>query len=112
MGIANTLSAAINVYLLIFGLKKKLSKLDFADLRGALLKMLAAGVLAGILAFGTSYLWEHKVGGATLFERLGAVFVPMGAAALAYIAVLLWTGVPQAHDIIELVRSKVQRAKN
>jgi putative peptidoglycan lipid II flippase len=108
MGIANTLSAAINVYLLIFGLKKKLSKLEFSDLRGALLKMLAAGVFAGLLAFGTSYLWETQVGGANLFERLGGVFVPMSVAAFAYIATLLWTGAPQAHDIIGLVRSKIK----
>src|SRR5688500_35986 len=51
MGIANTMSAAINVYLLIFGLKKKLSRLEFGDLRPLLVQMMGAGILAGVLAY-------------------------------------------------------------
>ena len=107
MGIANTMSAIINMGLLIFGLRKKLSKLRFSDLRGLLIQMAGAGILAGILAYGTSFLWERHVGGATLFERIGAVFVPIGVAGLSYIGVLLWAGAQPAHDIIGLVRSKV-----
>ena len=105
--LANTASAAINVYLLIFGLKKKLSKLEFGELRLVLLQMMGAGILAGILAYGTSYLWETKVGNGTLFERIGAVFVPMGVSVFAYIAALLWMRVPQAHDILQLIHSRV-----
>ena len=109
MGLANTASAAINVYLLIFGLKKKLSKLEFGDLRAVLMQMMGAGILAGILAYATSYVWETKVGNGTLFERIGAVFVPMGVATLAYVAALLWMRVPQAHDILQLIRSRVKK---
>jgi putative peptidoglycan lipid II flippase len=107
MGLANTASAAINVYLLMFGLKKKLSKLQFGDLRSVLWQMVGAGILAGMLAYATSHVWETQVGGATLFERIGAVFVPMGVAAGAYIAALLWMRVPQAHAILQLIRSRV-----
>lgn len=112
MGIANTLSAAINVYLLVFALRKKLSKLQFADLRPVLVQMTGAGILAGILAYGTSYAWENYVGGANLFQRLGAVFVPIGVSALAYIAALLWMRVPQAHDIIQLIQSKIRGGRS
>jgi peptidoglycan biosynthesis protein MviN/MurJ (putative lipid II flippase) len=107
MGLANTISAGVNVYLLMFGLKKKLSKLQFGDLRSVLWQMAGAGILAGILAYATSYVWETQVGGATLFERTGAVFRPMGMAAGAYIAALLWMRVPQAQDILQLIRSRV-----
>ncbi|MGZ8900614.1 MAG: murein biosynthesis integral membrane protein MurJ [Limisphaerales bacterium] len=110
MGLANTASAAVNVYLLIFGLKKKLSKLDFADLRPVLLQMAGAGILAGILAYGTSYVWETRVGGGNLFQRVGAVFVPLGVAALAYVSALLWLRVPQARDILQLLQSKVKKS--
>ncbi len=112
MGIANTMSAAINVYLLIFGLKKKLSKLDFADLRPLLLQMLAAGLVSGVVAYMVSFIWEKHVGGANLFQRTGAVFVPISAAAAIYIGGLLWLRVPQAHDILQLIRSKVVLKKN
>jgi putative peptidoglycan lipid II flippase len=109
MGIANTMSAAVNVYLLIFGLKKKLSKLEFSDLRPILVQMLGAGILAGIFAYAASYAWEKYVGGSNLFQRIGAVFVPVALAGGTYIAALLWMRVPQAHDIVGLIRGKVRR---
>lgn len=108
MGVANTLSAAVNVYLLIFGLKKKLSKLEFSDLRPVLVQMTGAGILAGLLAYVTSYLWEQNVGGTNLFERIGAVFVPIGVAAGTYIAALVWMRVPQAQDILKLLQSRIR----
>ena len=112
MGLANTASAAVNVYLLIFGLKKKLSRLQFADLRPVLLQIAGAGILAGTFAYGASNVWEAKLGGDNLFERVGAVFVPMGAAALSYVAALLWMRVPQARDIVDLLQSKVGKKKD
>ena len=112
MGIANTMSAAMNIYLLLYGLKKKLSKLEFSDLRPLLIQMVGAGILAGIVAYASSFAWEHYIGGQNLFERTGAVFVPAGLAALVYIASLLWMRVPQAHDILELIRSKVRRNRS
>jgi putative peptidoglycan lipid II flippase len=112
MGIANTMSAAINVYLLIYGLKRKLSKLDLAELRPVLLQMLSGGILGGLAAYLVSLAWEERIGGANLVERIGAVFVPIGAATVTYFAVLLWLRVPQAHDILDLVRSKFQRTRH
>ncbi|MGN6386357.1 MAG: murein biosynthesis integral membrane protein MurJ [Verrucomicrobiota bacterium] len=110
MGVANTLSATLNVYLLIYGLKRKLSKLDFADLKPLLFQMLTAGILAGLFAYGTSYAWEEYVGGGRLVKRIGAVFVPIGISALVYIGTLLWLKVPQAQDILNLLRGKFRRS--
>lgn len=111
MGVANTLSAGMNVYLLIYALKRKLSKLDFAELRPVLLQMVSAGIVAGLAAYGTSFAWENYVGGPRLPERIGAVFVPAGIATIFYVAILSWLRVPQAHDILQLVRSKLGLAK-
>jgi putative peptidoglycan lipid II flippase len=112
MGVANTMSAAINVYLLIYGLKRKLTNLDFADLRPLFAQMLGAGLLAGILAYGTNYAWEEYIGNAKLFQRIGAVFVPIAIASLAYIGMLLLMRVPPAQDVIALVRSKLGFAQD
>jgi putative peptidoglycan lipid II flippase len=106
MGIANTISAAINVYLLIYALKRKLTKVDFSELRPKLFQMFTTGVLAGVLAYFASWSWEEFLGGGTLFKRIGAVFVPIGIAGITYLAVLLWLGVPQAQDIWGLIRVK------
>jgi putative peptidoglycan lipid II flippase len=107
MGIANTMSAAVNVYLLIYALKRKLTKLEFADLQPLFFQMIGAGILAGILAYGSSLVWEHYVGGANTFQRVGAVFVPVGIASGVYIASLVWMRVPQAHDILEVIRLRI-----
>ncbi len=109
MGVANTMSAAVNVYLLMFGLKKKLSKLEFSDLRSSLVQMLGAGILAGIFAYAASYAWENKIGGANLYQRLGAVFVPIAIATGTYLGALLWMRVPQAHDVFGLLRGKFRK---
>jgi peptidoglycan biosynthesis protein MviN/MurJ (putative lipid II flippase) len=107
MGVANTMSAAVNVYLLIYGLKRKLAKLEFSDLRPLLVQMLGAGILSGIAAYAASLAWETWIGGANVFQRFGAVFVPVGIATLLYIAVLVWLRVPQAHDILQVIRTKI-----
>ncbi|HEV8543033.1 MAG TPA: murein biosynthesis integral membrane protein MurJ [Verrucomicrobiae bacterium] len=109
MGIANTLSAGVNVYLLIYGLKRKLSKLEFSDLRPIFFQMISAGVLAALLAYGTSVAWEHYIGGAHLLSRIGAVFVPVGVATGAYLATLVWLRVPQAQDVVQVMRAKIRR---
>jgi hypothetical protein len=44
-----------------------------------------------------------------LFERIGAVFVPIGVAVLSYFGALLWMRVPQAHDIWQLLRARIKK---
>lgn len=106
MGVANTMSAAVNVYLLLFGLRKKLSKLEFSDIQQPLIQMVSGAVLAGIVAWLANHLWERHVGNASLFQRAGAVFVPISLAAGVYIVALSWMRVPQAHDVLNLVRER------
>jgi putative peptidoglycan lipid II flippase len=103
MGVANTMSAAINVYLLLYALKRKLTKLEFSDLRQPLIQMLSAAILAGIVAYSANLGWENYVGNANLFQRFGAVFVPIAAAAGCYVGVLAWLGVPQVKDVLGLL---------
>jgi putative peptidoglycan lipid II flippase len=99
MALANTMSACFNVYFLMFGLRKKLSRLDIADLRPLLLNMLGAAVFAGIVAWALYRLWDGKVGNSNLFARVGGVFVPLGGASLVYIGLCLWMKIPQADDV-------------
>ncbi len=51
MGIANTLSATINVGLLLYALRRKLARLGMASLLGELLSMLGAALAAGLTAW-------------------------------------------------------------
>ena len=106
MGVANTLSAAVNVYLLIYALKRKLTKLEFSDLRKRMGHILMAGAAAAIVAYYTSRAWETWVGNEYLFERIGAVFVPVGVASLVYIGIAFWFRHPAVTDTVNLLRRR------
>lgn len=107
MGVANTMSAVLNVYLLVFALKKKLSKLEFSDLKPLLFQMAGIGLIAGVVAWGSNWAWEEYVGNGNLFQRTGAVFLPIALSAGIYIALLHWMKVPQAGDVLGMLRRKV-----
>jgi len=107
LGIANTLSAACNVWLLLHALRRKLSRLEMAGLRRTLLTVLAAAVLTGELLVFFSRFWERGIGHETLPRKLGAVFVPMALAGLFYLSVNFWLKVQPARDILGLVRRRL-----
>jgi putative peptidoglycan lipid II flippase len=109
MGAANTLSAAVNVGLLVFGLRKKLGRLDLAGFKTFMIQVSGASILAGLAAYATSVFWESRLGSATLWLRFGAVFGPIAAAVIVYFAAALWLRLPQAHELAQMVRAKVLR---
>lgn len=109
MAIANTLSACFNVYFLLFGLRKKLSRLELGELRRPVSQMAGAALLAGALAWISSRAWEANFGHANLPMKVLAVFVPVSLAALVYFAVLSALKIPQARDFLGMVRSRVAK---
>jgi putative peptidoglycan lipid II flippase len=110
LGIANTISACFNVFLLFYALRKKLGKLEFGALRHMLWPIVVAGALAGVTAWFVSTKWESALGNRGLAMRLGAVFVPMIAASLVYWATALAFKVPPAMELGGLILGKLKRA--
>jgi putative peptidoglycan lipid II flippase len=107
LGLANTLSAGVNVWLLFHGLRRKLKYLNLAAIRQSVISMAGGAVMAGEIAWLASRGWEKWVGHAGFLDKLGAVFVPMALASLIYGVVLLWLKVPQAREFVELLRQKL-----
>jgi putative peptidoglycan lipid II flippase len=110
LGIANTLSACLNLALLAYGLRRKLSRLGLSELVQTLLVLVPNALLAGAVAWGAGHFWEHSLGHTTLPLKLGAVFVPSAAAALLYWGVALWAKVPAAREIADFALRLVRRA--
>ena len=104
LGLANTLSAGVNVALLTFALRKKLGKLEWATLRAQLPALLGAGIVAGAVAYGVRVAWEKNLGHAALPFKLGEVFVPMLAAAGVYLALGFWLKVPFVKDVLRMFK--------
>jgi putative peptidoglycan lipid II flippase len=106
LALANTASATLNVALLGYALRRKLGHLGLAGLRPALLALLGAAVLAGVLAATLSSLWERNLGHLGLGLKIGAVFVPATLAGLAYWLAALAARVPAATEISGLVLAR------
>jgi putative peptidoglycan lipid II flippase len=100
MGIANTLSAAFNVYFLIYGLRRKLKSLELKELPNLILRMAAVGFTAGVTAWITSVYWEQWIGHRNVAARAGAVFVPCLTATAVYFGLLSFLHVPQVHEVL------------
>ncbi len=74
--ITRTLSAACNLFLLVWLLRKKLRRLEMKEANGGPLPMLLAAVLAaGLVLWRGLLLWQAYFGHATyLLPRLGGRF--------------------------------------
>jgi putative peptidoglycan lipid II flippase len=103
LGLANTVSSACNLALLLFALRRKLGRLELELLRPTLLPQALAAAVAGGVAWWASHLWTLKIGHGTLPLKIGEVLVPGGFAGLAYWGIALWAKIPAAHEITGLV---------
>jgi len=103
LAIANTLSALFNVGLLVYGLRKKLSRLGLRSFVNTLLVLVPNALLAGVVAATLGWLWEKRFGHAGLALRIGAVFVPGAVAGALYWVVALRFKLPAARDLTDLL---------
>ena len=95
--------------LLIYSLRRKLTRLGLAGLARTLLVLVPAAVLTGGVAALLGWLWDSKLGHATLPLKLGAVFVPGAIAGLVYWLIAFYAKVPAAHEVMAFLR-KLGRA--
>jgi putative peptidoglycan lipid II flippase len=104
LAIANTLSAALNLALLVYGLRRKLKTLGLSQVLHTLLVLVPDAVFAGIVAAVLGWWWERHFGHHSVATRLGQVFVPGSIAAALYWALAWWGSIPAARDITRLLR--------
>jgi putative peptidoglycan lipid II flippase len=110
IGLANSLSAVCNLSLLYWKLRRRLGHLPFAEQKRTLVELLVAALVAGVVTWALNHWWEESIGLVGLWRRLGDVFVPMTAGALAYWGLALWFRVPSALEIGNLLFRKFRPA--
>ncbi|HOW66150.1 MAG TPA: murein biosynthesis integral membrane protein MurJ [Candidatus Paceibacterota bacterium] len=101
LGLANTLSAVFNVWLLVHALKRALPRLDLTPVLELLKGVVPAAGVAAAIAWLTQAAWGRYLGHDRLWNRLGEVFVPAVLAGLAYGIVCLWRRVRPAREILD-----------
>jgi putative peptidoglycan lipid II flippase len=110
LGLANTLSAVFNLVLLVYALRRKLTRLGMTSVVHTLLVLVPNALLAGAVAWVLWRWWDKRLGHATLALKLGAVFVPGGVAVLIYWLAALWAKVPAAREILDLLLRRLRKA--
>lgn len=112
MGLANTLSAAGNTVLLMYGLRRALPRFGFSDwmhdLHGVLLAAVAAAVVAGGLCLG----FQHRLGLEGWAARSITVFGSIAGAGIAYLLVARMMQLPQAVELMDFAWSRLPRRRS
>jgi putative peptidoglycan lipid II flippase len=108
-GLANTLTSALNAYLLLHALRKKLGRLEMQELRQTVLPLALTCLAAGLIAWVLRLAWTAHLGHDSLPTRLGEVFVPAGLAGGFYLLVALALHVPAAAEMRDLLRQRLGR---
>ena len=111
LGLANTITSCLNVWLLFRALRKKLGTLELAEMTRCLKPVLAAAIVVSMLAWPGYHAWDTQFGHATLGARLGAVFVPALVTSALYWAVLWADKLPAATEVAGLIARKLRRSK-
>jgi putative peptidoglycan lipid II flippase len=111
LGVANTISSVFNASLLLYALRKKLSRLQMADLRRHLIVLFVSAIASGAAAWLAWKLLDERLGHATFRVRLVAVFVPMAIGCGVCFGIALLLRVPYVSDIFALLPMKFRGAK-
>ncbi len=111
MGFANTLTALMNVSLLLYALRKKLKTLDLAELKRHLAVLTGAALGAGAVAWYAAHWWAGTVGHANFLAKAGEVFVPMTLAAALYFGISIAFKTGHTDDLLGMVKSRQHRRK-
>jgi putative peptidoglycan lipid II flippase len=109
LGIANTVTSIVNVWLLLYALRKRLEKLEMESLEKIMFPLFLTTVFAGLLAWQSLRLWEDGIGHETIALKIGAVFVPATIAGLVYLLAALWLEIPAAKEIMEFALQKLHK---
>ena len=112
LGVANTLSASINLALLTYALRRKLSRLGLSEVVRTLMILVPNAIVAGVVAWGLGWVWERHVGHAGVARQIGAVFVPGGIAGLVYWLAAFALKVPAAHEMSHIFLKVLGRTKS
>lgn len=109
LAVANTLSASLNMGLLVYALRRKLGRLEWAGFNQTLLVLVPAAAFAAVIAWLAASFLRREYGSATLGIKIATVFIPATLAGIVYWLIAAWAKVPAAKDLLQLLAAKLKR---
>jgi putative peptidoglycan lipid II flippase len=109
LGMANTLSATMNMVLLLYALRRKLKTLDLAGLFKPLMVLTCAAIVAGAVAWKLESFWNARIGHYQFWLQVGEVFIPIASASLVYLAITIAFKTGHVSELAGLFRSRLHR---
>ncbi len=111
LALANTVTAWLNVVLLLSALQRKEGALSLSAVTAQLGAVVFPLVLAALTAWGCVRYWGNQFGGPeqTIWLKLGSVFVPMTTATIVYGVAAWMGGVTSMRELIGMIRSRLGR---
>ncbi len=106
MAMANSVTALLNAILLLVALRKRIGSIGLRSLLAMIIQVICAMVLAGAMAWFLHGWWMHRFGAATIWEKIGEVFVPAGLASLAYLFFAFGLKMKVARDLVGMLGRK------
>lgn len=112
MGFANSLTALVNVSLLLYALRKKLKTLDLAELKRHLAILLTGALGAGAVAWYCAQWWAKSIGHSNFLTKAGEVFVPMTVAAALYFGISIAFKTGHTDEMLAMFKMRWNRRKS
>jgi peptidoglycan biosynthesis protein MviN/MurJ (putative lipid II flippase) len=109
LGVANTLSALVNMSLLLYALRRKLKTLELGGLRKDLFVLAGAALTAAGVSWELARVWGGWLGHESFVTRLGEVFVPMTVASLVYVGIAAAFKTGHTGELLAIFRRRPRR---
>ena len=109
MGLANSMTAAMNAGLLLYALRRKLGRLDFQRLQGSVFALAGVGLAAGGTAWAVFRAWDSYFGHQSFGTKVGGVFVPATAAGIIYAVLIHLLRIGYGSEAIDQALAQIRK---
>lgn len=109
LAIANLITTSLNSVLLIIALRRKIGNIGLRKMLAMILQVICALTISLAIGWFLHGWWNHRFGHATLWLRLGEVFVPIALTGLSYLLFAFSLKMPVARELVTLATKRMRK---
>jgi len=109
LAIANLITTSLNTILLVIALRRKIGNIGLRKMIAMLIQVFCALTISLAIGWFLHGWWDHRFGNATLWLRIGEVFVPITLTCLSYLLFAFSLKMPVARELVTLVTRRLRK---